>query len=86
MNFLETCEEQGKDGVCPICSNGPVKEGDLLEVIMNEGDAGEDDNKAKVVVRKNDFISSTKIDALIRNLREFFNPFGIPCSDTPGTM
>ena len=71
MNFLETCQEQGKDGVCPICSSGPVKEGDLLEVIVrNGGDMGEGESKPEIVIRKNDFVSSTKIDALIRNLRK----------------
>jgi len=70
VNFLETCQEQGKDGMCPICSSGPVKEGDLLEVVMERGsDMGGGESKPKVVIRKNDFISSTKIDALIRNLR-----------------
>jgi len=79
VNFLGTCEEQGKDGVCPICSSGPVKEGDLLEVILKkESDIGEGESKPKVVIRKNDFVSSTKIDALIRNLRkssELFSAF-----------
>lgn len=79
MNFLETCEEQGKNGVCPICSSGPVKEGDLLEVILKkESDTGEGESKPKVVIRKNDFVSSTKIDALIRNLRKSSEPFSIP--------
>lgn len=83
VNFLETREEQGKDGVCPICSSGPVKEGDLLEVIMREGDEGVGETKPKVVVRKNHFVSSTKIEALLRNLREPFNLFETFHSDTP---
>lgn len=70
VNFLETCQEQGKNGVCPVCSSGPVKEGDLLEVVLKESDAGEEGGTSKVVIRKNDFVSSTKIDALLRNLRE----------------
>jgi DNA repair protein RAD5 len=79
VNFLETCQEQGKDGVCPICSSGPVKEGDLLEVVLKkESDAGEGKSKPKVVIRKNDFVSSTKIDALIRNLRKSSDPFQHP--------
>lgn len=86
MNFLETCEEQGKEGVCPICSSGPVKEGDLLEVVTKESEAGDDENKPKVMVRKNDFVSSTKIEALLRNLREIFDPFGPFYPDTPITM
>jgi len=79
VNFLETCQEQGKNGVCPICSSGPVKEGDLLEVIVKkESDVGEEESTPKVVIRKNDFVSSTKIDALIRNLRESSDPFPTP--------
>jgi len=79
VNFLETCQEQGKDGVCPICSSGPVKEGDLLEVILKkESDATEEESISKVVIRKNDFVSSTKIDALIKNLRESSNQFPTP--------
>ena len=78
MSFLETCLDQGKDGACPICSSGPVKEGDLLEVIVKkESDAGEEESASKVVIRKNDFVSSTKIDALIRNLRESSGNFPI---------
>lgn len=69
MNFLGACEEQGKDGMCPICSSGPVKEGDLLEVVVKE--PGEEESKPRVMIRKNDFVSSTKIDALIRNLRKY---------------
>ena len=84
MNFLETCQEQGKDGVCPICSSGPIKEGDLLEVVLkNESDAGEGESKPKIVIRKNDFVSSTKIDALIQNLRKSSESFSIPYSDIP---
>jgi hypothetical protein len=76
VGYFETCQEQGKDGMCPICSSGPVKEGDLLEVILEkESDAGEGESKPKVVIRKNDFVSSTKIDALIRNLRKSSGPF-----------
>lgn len=82
VNFLESCEEQGKDGVCPICSSGPVKEGDLLEVVVRENNTGEAENKPKVVVRKNDFVSSTKIDALLRNLSESFDLSRVFYSDT----
>ena len=87
VNFLETCQEQGRDGVCPICSSGPVKEGDLLEVTLKkDSGATEEEGTSKVVIRKNDFVSSTKIDALIRNLRESFDPFPTLLSDTQGWM
>jgi DNA repair protein RAD5 len=86
VNFLETCEEQGKDGVCPICSSGPVTEGDLLEVVVKESGEGEEESTSKVVIRRNDFVSSTKIDALIRNLRKSSDHFPAPYSDTPMVM
>lgn len=78
VTFLETCEEQGRDGVCPICSSCPVKEGDLLEVVVKtESGVGKEEHKPKVVIRKNDFVSSTKIEALLRNLRELPYPSAI---------
>lgn len=84
VNFLETCQEQGKDGMCPICSSGPLKEGDLLEVILKkENDVRGGGSVPKVVIRKNDFVSSTKIDALIRNLRKSSIPLSTPYSNTP---
>ena len=86
MNFLETCQEQERDGVCPICSSGPVKEGDLLEVILKKESDVTEESPPKVVIRKNDFVSSTKVDALIRNLRESSNPFPASYSDTQGLM
>ena len=62
--------------MCPICSSGPIKEGDLLEVVVKkESEAGEEENAPRVVIRKNDFVSSTKIDALIQNLRRSLDPF-----------
>lgn len=81
MNFLETCQEQGNDGMCPICSSGPVTEGDLLEIILKRESDAEGECKPKVVIRKNDFVSSTKIDALIRNLRKSSESFRIHSSD-----
>jgi len=62
-----------------------VKEGDLLEVILKESDATEEESTPKVVIRKNDFVSSTKIDALIRNLRESWDFFPTSPSDTQGS-
>jgi DNA repair protein RAD5 len=87
VNFIATCEEQGKDGVCPICSSGPLKEGDLLEVITKEeSGVGEEETKPKVMIRKNDFVSSAKIEALLRNLRKPSDLSGTPYPDTPTVM
>ncbi|KAI0049269.1 hypothetical protein FA95DRAFT_1489629 [Auriscalpium vulgare] len=69
--FLETCVSKGEDGRCPSCNKGPVKEGDLLEVIRTRKreDAMPSSSPPKVILRRNDFVSSTKLDALADNLR-----------------
>lgn len=48
-----------------------LQEGDLLEVIRT-GKPGESDGSGTVTLRKNDFRSSTKLDALLQNLRRAF--------------
>ncbi|TCD62159.1 DNA helicase rad5 [Steccherinum ochraceum] len=73
--FLENCEEKGEPGRCPTCSHSPVKEADLLEVVRTPGGTeGTGSQPSKqleptVTLRKNDFRSSTKLDALIQHLR-----------------
>ncbi|EJD52191.1 hypothetical protein AURDEDRAFT_159046 [Auricularia subglabra TFB-10046 SS5] len=62
LGWLLTCEQKGEEGVCPVCRRGPVKEEELLDVVQNE--------KSEVVLRKNDFQSSTKLDALTASLRK----------------
>ncbi|KAI0334349.1 hypothetical protein GY45DRAFT_1318351 [Cubamyces sp. BRFM 1775] len=73
--FIERCREKGEQGKCPTCSRGPVEENDLLEVVrsrQNSSDKGEDGTQAptpSVTLRRNDFRSSTKLEALVQDLR-----------------
>lgn len=73
--FLQQCTEQGREGRCPTCSREPVSESDLLEVIRT-GKPG--DVAGSVTLRKNDFRSSTKLDALLQNLRTSISTFVPP--------
>lgn len=79
-----SCTERNEEGRCPSCSRGPIKENELIEVLnpKTEGETnsesltlGDDKDAVPVTVpsvefRRNDFRSSTKLDALIQNLRE----------------
>ncbi|KAK7686707.1 hypothetical protein QCA50_010307 [Cerrena zonata] len=65
--FLERCLEKGEGGRCPTCSTSPVKESDLLEVIRTKSE--DDSSDATLTLRRNDFRSSTKLDALLQHLR-----------------
>ncbi|KAF7791598.1 hypothetical protein EIP86_002615 [Pleurotus ostreatoroseus] len=71
--FLENCLEKGEQGRCPTCSHSPVKESDLLEVVRDKPKASQDTDTPtptpSVTLRRNDFRSSTKLDALLQNLR-----------------
>ncbi|PSS29648.1 hypothetical protein PHLCEN_2v2796 [Hermanssonia centrifuga] len=68
--FLESCADKKEEGRCPICSYAPVRESDLLEVLRSK--AAEDLSPgvaSSITLRRNDFRSSTKLDALLQNLR-----------------
>ncbi|OSX66957.1 hypothetical protein POSPLADRAFT_1175676 [Postia placenta MAD-698-R-SB12] len=73
--YIETCRGKGEDGRCPTCARGPVKEGDLLEVVRTKQELPEDGSAAgqssppTIILRRNDFRSSTKLEALLQNLR-----------------
>ncbi|KAH8102375.1 SNF2 family N-terminal domain-containing protein [Cristinia sonorae] len=71
--FLDTCEEKGEPGRCPTCSHSPVTEGELLEVVRTPGENSSSQPSKQleptVTLRKNDFRSSTKLDALAQHLR-----------------
>lgn len=77
--YLATCTDKGEVPRCPTCSQGPVKEQDLIEVLRSfgqdilhresTGDEKEGMSTSEVFLRRNDFRSSTKLDALIQNLR-----------------
>ncbi|OSD03366.1 hypothetical protein PYCCODRAFT_1366011 [Trametes coccinea BRFM310] len=73
--FIESCREKGEEGKCPTCSKGPVQESDLLEVVRSRNNSGSeagDGTQAptqSVTLRRNDFRSSTKLEALAQDLR-----------------
>ncbi|KAH9929764.1 SNF2 family N-terminal domain-containing protein [Fomitopsis serialis] len=70
--FIETCREKGEEGRCPTCSRGPVKESDLIEVVRSKTQAEGKEPQASrpaVTLRRNDFRSSTKLEALLQNLK-----------------
>ncbi|KAF7302925.1 DNA repair protein [Mycena kentingensis (nom. inval.)] len=68
VTLCATADEQGKEARCPTCSRGPISENDLMEVFRPPKTS--QDPEPTVVLRKNDFRSSTKLDALIQNLRK----------------
>ncbi|KAG2050647.1 hypothetical protein BDR06DRAFT_960022 [Suillus hirtellus] len=79
ISYLATCTDKGEVPRCPTCSHGPVKEQDLIEVLRSSGqdsphqestgDEKEGALTSEVFLRRNDFRSSTKLDALVQNLR-----------------
>ncbi|KAG1836584.1 SNF2 family N-terminal domain-containing protein [Suillus subalutaceus] len=79
ISYLATCTDKGEVPRCPTCSQGPVKEQDLIEVLRPSGQdsphqestGGEKEgtSTSEVFLRRNDFRSSTKLDALVQNLR-----------------
>ncbi|KAL4070532.1 SNF2 family N-terminal domain-containing protein [Scleroderma citrinum] len=72
---LAACSERGEEGRCPTCLQGPIKESELIQVVRPKTQQGPTDSftvdriPAEVVLHRNDFRSSTKLDALIQNLR-----------------
>ncbi|KAG0707588.1 SNF2 family N-terminal domain-containing protein [Suillus ampliporus] len=78
ISYLATCTDKGEVPRCPTCSQGPVKEQDLIEVLRPSGQDSshqestsdkEGTSTSEVFLRRNDFRSSTKLDALVQNLR-----------------
>ncbi|KAJ6541849.1 SNF2 family N-terminal domain-containing protein [Mycena capillaripes] len=80
VTYCANVEERGEEPRCPTCSRGPFKasflasllglsdESDLIEVFRPPKSS--QDPQPDVILRKNDFHSSTKLDALIQNLRK----------------
>ncbi|KIY50627.1 hypothetical protein FISHEDRAFT_39163 [Fistulina hepatica ATCC 64428] len=69
--FLATCQARGQQTRCPLCSNGPIKEEELVEVMRHKhGDHNSEDAHPEVTFRRNDFRSSTKLNALTRDLQQ----------------
>ncbi|THV06582.1 hypothetical protein K435DRAFT_645293 [Dendrothele bispora CBS 962.96] len=65
--YIATCEMKGEETKCPTCSRGPIRQSDLIEVLRPSPTSQEPD--PDVVLRRNDFIMSTKLTALLQNLR-----------------
>lgn len=90
VSHIATSEEQGKEPRCPSCFRGPIKvcccltildrpfhlalqESDLIEVFRPPKSS--QDPQPSVILRKNDFRSSTKLEALVQNLRKLVTYF-----------
>ncbi|CAE6477250.1 unnamed protein product [Rhizoctonia solani] len=79
INFLDMCQEKGSSMICPVCrtpidgkpsfivvDSHPVKE----EFVEKETDHDQALSCQKNTMNKEGFRSSTKVDALLRNLNE----------------
>ncbi|KAF8956086.1 RAD5-like protein [Flammula alnicola] len=72
-SHIGICEDRGQVPSCPTCSNGPIKSTELVEIIRKDENAALTDSQPSgsgVILRRNDFQSSTKLEALIQNLRK----------------
>jgi hypothetical protein len=68
LTHIATCEEKGQQPNCFACGRGPIKANELFEVVR-KGPTNSQPSAA-VVLRQNDFQSSTKLEALLRHLRK----------------
>ncbi|KAI8082794.1 SNF2 family N-terminal domain-containing protein [Halteromyces radiatus] len=72
IEYLQKKENEGRPGDCPICRQGPVHENDLLEITKQEEDTEMASNKLLNIRRAvGGYKSSTKIDALVRHLKQY---------------
>ncbi|TRM65841.1 SNF2 family N-terminal domain-containing protein [Schizophyllum amplum] len=82
--YITSCEQKGTQTKCPKCSKGPFKvsgysaseytflqEDELVEVVLNKtiSQSPSKRTQTEVVLRRNDFRTSTKLKALVDNLR-----------------
>ncbi|KAK7058564.1 DNA helicase rad5 [Paramarasmius palmivorus] len=65
--YIATCEMKGEETKCPTCSRGPIKQNALMEVVRPLPSS--QNSNPEVVLRRNDFASSTKLTALTDHLR-----------------
>ncbi|WVO16207.1 hypothetical protein L204_103878 [Cryptococcus depauperatus] len=76
VEWIGTCEDQNKPASCPSCGKGPISSSDLRSVQRKRRrpnlitDLSEQSNTEQVTLGKVDFISSTKLKALVRKLSE----------------
>ncbi|KAG6830349.1 hypothetical protein H0H92_001142 [Tricholoma furcatifolium] len=72
LAHLAACEEKREETRCPTCLQGPIKSSDLIEVVRRKRDPEISSSQAsepEVTLRRNDFQTSTKLQALLKNLR-----------------
>lgn len=73
LAHLANCEERKEEQRCPICSHGPIKASQLLEVVRKSKNSdalpNSQSSQPEVTLRRNGFHSSTKLEALVKNLR-----------------
>lgn len=67
LTHIATREEKGQQPNCFACGRGPIKASELLEVVRKEPTGSQP--SAGVTLRRNDFQSSTKLEALLQHLR-----------------
>ncbi|KAG8862978.1 DNA helicase rad5 [Tulasnella sp. 330] len=71
VELIQAQEERGEEGFCPVCQHRPVSERSLLEVMVRKGRESftTPTSSPSVTLRTNDFVGSTKLDALAKHLR-----------------
>jgi len=81
LGHIGICEERGQVPTCPSCATGQLQASKLIEVMRAKAGASSSSQSPKqsVVLRRNDFQSSTKIDALLQNLRECSSLWSLNC-------
>ncbi|KAG8904180.1 DNA helicase rad5 [Tulasnella sp. 403] len=70
VDLLEDQEAKGVGGSCPVCRRQPVMVSSLIEVRIGKPMPDQMALSTSIVtLRTNDFVSSTKLDALVKHLR-----------------
>ncbi|KAH0591247.1 hypothetical protein H2248_001339 [Termitomyces sp. 'cryptogamus'] len=72
LAHLATCEDRREESRCPTCSQGPLKASELIEVIRRKKNLdifSSQTSEPEVTLRRNDFQTSTKIQALLKSLK-----------------
>ncbi|KDR85554.1 hypothetical protein GALMADRAFT_51611 [Galerina marginata CBS 339.88] len=72
VSHIGICEGKGNEPKCPTCSSGPIKSSELVEIIRRDKNytlTNSQTSEGGVILRRNDFQSSTKLEALVQNLR-----------------
>lgn len=69
LTHIVTCEEKDQQPNCFTCGRGPIRASELLEVVRKEPTNSQP--STRVLLRRNDFQSSTKLEALLRHLRVY---------------